>query len=87
MPTYEYECKDCGHRFEVFQRITDDPISACGKCGGQVRRVLFPVGILFKGSGFHVTDYPKPEPSGGDGGDAKSAEPKSEKTKEFVEGK
>lgn len=63
MPTYEYECKSCGHRFEVFQKITDDPISACEKCSGNVRKVIFPVGIMFKGSGFHVNDYRKPDPA------------------------
>ncbi len=58
MPTYEYECSDCGHRFEAFQSITASPISECEACGGNVRRVVFPVGIVFKGSGFHVNDYP-----------------------------
>jgi putative FmdB family regulatory protein len=62
MPTYEYECKECGGRFERFQKITDEPVSECEKCGGPVRRVLFPVGILFKGPGFYVTDYRKPSP-------------------------
>lgn len=62
MPTYEYECYECGHRFEVFQKITDDPIKVCEKCKGTVRKVMFPVGIMFKGSGFHVNDYRKPEP-------------------------
>ena len=68
MPTYEYECLECGHCFEVVQRITDEQIHACEKCSGRVRKVLFPVGILFKGSGFHVTDYRKPEKPGGNGG-------------------
>lgn len=61
MPTYEYECQDCGHRFDVFQKITDDPIASCEKCSGQVRKVIQPVGIMFKGSGFHINDYKKPE--------------------------
>ena len=72
MPTYEYECQDCGHRFEVFQRITEDPVSACEKCSGKVRKVILPVGIVFKGSGFHINDYRKPDPS------AKSSETKTE---------
>lgn len=59
MPTYGYECEVCGHKFEVFQRISDDPIAACEKCSGSVRKILFPVGIVFKGSGFHVNDYRK----------------------------
>ncbi|MBI2842958.1 MAG: zinc ribbon domain-containing protein [Armatimonadetes bacterium] len=83
MPTYEYECNDCGHRFEVFQKITDDPVTACEKCSGQVRKVLFPVGILFKGSGFHVNDYRKPEPPSGNG-DGKTTDSKPEPSKETV---
>lgn len=57
MPTYEYECTKCGHRFDVFQKISDDPITACEKCSCEVRKVFSPVGIVFKGSGFYVTDY------------------------------
>jgi len=83
MPTYGYECKDCGDRFEVFQKMTDEPVSACRKCGGQVRKLLFPVGIVFKGPGFHTTDYRKPEPS--DGAEAKPSESKPEKAKEAGE--
>jgi len=66
MPTYGYRCADCDHTFEVFQRMADDPVAACEKCGGPVKRVVFPVGIVFKGSGFHVNDYRKPEKPGGD---------------------
>ena len=57
MPTYEYECRDCSTRVEAFQKITDQPLTTCESCGGSLRRVLFPVGIVFKGSGFYVTDY------------------------------
>jgi putative FmdB family regulatory protein len=56
MPTYEYLCQSCGNRFEAFQHITDDPLTECPKCGGHIRRVLFPAGIVFKGSGFYKTD-------------------------------
>jgi putative FmdB family regulatory protein len=63
MPTYEYQCTKCDHSFEIIQKITDDPISDCEKCGGRVRKVMFPVGIVFKGSGFHINDYRKPEKS------------------------
>lgn len=61
MPTYGYQCNKCGHTFEVIQKMTDEAIKDCEKCGGEVRRLLYPVGILFKGSGFHVNDYRKPE--------------------------
>lgn len=56
MPTYEYECAECHVRFERRQHITDDPITTCPECGGSTHRVLFPVGIIFKGSGFYCTD-------------------------------
>jgi len=57
MPTYEYECKKCSHNFEVFQSISDSPLTNCPKCGGEVRRLIFGgAGVIFKGSGFYVTD-------------------------------
>src|SRR3990172_5292310 len=59
MPTYEYECTSCGNRFERRQSIKDEPLTDCPSCDGKVRRVLFPVGIVFKGSGFYVTDNRK----------------------------
>ncbi len=61
MPRYDYECRTCGTRFEVRQRVADDPLSTCPTCGGTVRRVFHPVGIIFKGSGFYVTDNRKGE--------------------------
>lgn len=67
MPLYEYECRDCLVRFERRQAVHDDPISMCPDCGGAVRRVLFPVGIIFKGSGFYVTDSRSPNPAGANG--------------------
>jgi putative FmdB family regulatory protein len=57
MPTYEYLCKSCGTRFEAWQRMTDDPLTTCPTCRGEVRRILYPAGIVFKGSGFYKTDY------------------------------
>ncbi len=56
MPTYKYRCKECDHEFEVRQRMSDNPLTECPKCGGSVRRVLGSVGVVFKGSGFYVTD-------------------------------
>ncbi len=55
MPTYAYRCSE-GHEFEVLQSITAAPLQKCGTCGGAVRRVVFPVGIVFKGQGFYKTD-------------------------------
>jgi len=58
VPTYGYECTRCGAQFEVFQSITEQPLSVHDGCGGAVRRLVYPVGIVFKGPGFHVNDYP-----------------------------
>ena len=57
MPTYEYRCVSCEHQFERFQRMSDEPVKVCEKCGEPVQRLLFPVAIQFKGSGFYTTDY------------------------------
>ncbi len=56
MPTYQYACTECGDRLEVVQRFSDDPLSVCAACGGRLRKVFSPVGIVFKGSGFYRTD-------------------------------
>jgi putative FmdB family regulatory protein len=56
MPTYEYACKDCGHHLEVVQAFTDDALTECPNCSGQLRKVFSPIGISFKGSGFYKTD-------------------------------
>ncbi|MGL6278686.1 MAG: FmdB family zinc ribbon protein [Gaiella sp.] len=59
MPIYEYRCPN-GHTFEVFQRMTDEPVVSCETCGAApVEKVLFPVAVHFKGSGFYATDYGK----------------------------
>lgn len=60
MPTYEYECTHCGHRFEISQKITDRHLEKCPKCNKKVKRLISSgVGIIFKGSGFYATDYRK----------------------------
>lgn len=56
MPLYEYECGSCGVRFERRQHMEDEPVRICPECGGDVHRLIQPVGIIFKGSGFYVTD-------------------------------
>ncbi len=98
MPTYEYECDRCAHTFERFQNMTDVPLKRCPKCKGKVRRIIGSgAGLLFKGSGFYITDYrnesyknaSKSEQSastGGEGGSAAdkktaSTEPKGTKKK------
>jgi len=56
MPTYEYRCNSCGEHLEVVQSFSDKPLTKCPNCGGQLRKVFSPVGIVFKGSGFYKTD-------------------------------
>ena len=58
MPTYEYECLKCGHKFEMFQSITAPPCGECPKCGGKLRKLIGTgAAVIFKGSGFYATDY------------------------------
>ena len=60
MPTYEYECTHCGHNFEAFQKMSDEPLKKCPKCDYKVKRLIGAgSGIIFKGSGFYATDYRK----------------------------
>jgi putative FmdB family regulatory protein len=89
MPTYDYECQKCGHRFEEFQSMTAKPLQRCPKCRGKLKRLIGAgAGLLFKGTGFHATDYRKPgyqekkksdsaPTSGGGSGSAKSEPGKS----------
>ncbi len=57
MPIYGYHCDECGHELEVFQSMSDAPLKTCRVCGGSLRKLLYPVGVQFKGSGFYTTDY------------------------------
>jgi putative FmdB family regulatory protein len=70
MPTYEYACTECGDRTEVVQSIADAPLTTCAVCGGRLRKVFSPVGIVFKGSGFYRTDS-RGKPATADGDKAK----------------
>jgi putative FmdB family regulatory protein len=90
MPIYEYKCEN-GHVFDVIQRMSDDPLSECQECGAPAVRVLHPVAIHFKGSGFHNTDYGKKgaaangktssSDSPKESGESKSTESKKPETK------
>lgn len=60
MPIYEYECSDCRHQFERKQRFDEEPIAICPQCQGKCQRVIHSVPIIFKGSGFYVTDSRSP---------------------------
>jgi putative FmdB family regulatory protein len=86
MPIYEYRCEN-GHLFEVMQRITDDPVTACETCAAPVQRVFHPIAVHFKGSGFYNTDYGTAKrkrendasaKSGADSNDAKQADKKAD---------
>jgi putative FmdB family regulatory protein len=61
MPIYEYKCTSCNDQFEVTQKITDDPLSTCEHCGGELKRLITNTSFVLKGSGWYVTDYPSPE--------------------------
>lgn len=69
MPTYQYACTACDDRLEVAQKFTDDPLTECSSCGGRLRKVFSPVGVVFKGSGFYRND------SRADGATGKTSEP------------
>ena len=56
MPTYRYRCTACKYEFDAFQSMMDDPLTSCTKCSGQVIRIIQPVGIQFKGTGFYIND-------------------------------
>ncbi|MCX5804509.1 MAG: zinc ribbon domain-containing protein [Proteobacteria bacterium] len=60
MPIYEYECTDCGKRFEIFQRITDKPLSKCKFCKGPLSKLISSCSFRLKGTGWYATDYKKP---------------------------
>jgi putative FmdB family regulatory protein len=67
MPIYGYVCRQCGHEFEVLQGINDAPLKSCPECMGPLQKLLYPVGVIFKGSGFYTTDYKGSKKTGEDG--------------------
>ena len=77
MPIYEYRCPN-GHQFEVFQRMSDPPVTECEVCGAPVERVFHPIAVHFKGSGFYNTDYGRSKGKGGAGADGDSGAAKSD---------
>ena len=77
MPTYGYRCTACGHEFERMQKMTDAPIKECETCAAPVKKILYPVGISFKGDGFYVNDY---APKSAKNADKAEASPAAEKT-------
>ncbi|MDP7653579.1 MAG: zinc ribbon domain-containing protein [Candidatus Marinimicrobia bacterium] len=80
MPTYEYSCNECRHLFEYFQKMTDDPLKVCPECSGSVTRLIGGgSGLIFKGSGFYITDYKEKNNSTSDT-ESKSSPKKSKDT-------
>ncbi|MDP2792161.1 MAG: zinc ribbon domain-containing protein [Rectinemataceae bacterium] len=81
MPTYEYECRKCSHSFEQFQSMSEEPLKTCPKCGGDVRRLIGGgTGIIFKGSGFYVTDSKKASSAATVNAQAKSSKTEKSET-------
>lgn len=84
MPTYEYQCDQCQRTFEVWQRITAEPLTRCEVCAGPVRRLLSPAPFILKGEGWYVTDYPsdarKKALDSEKGGDKTAASPEKSST-------
>jgi putative FmdB family regulatory protein len=73
MPIYGYRCRTCGHEFEIQQRMSDEPLKTCPKCSGELRKILYPTGVIFKGSGFYKTDYKSASSGSGESGSNGSA--------------
>jgi len=80
MPIYAYKCKDCEHQFDIRQRFSDEPLTGCPRCEGRIRRVIYPVGVVFKGSGFYVTDNRNGSTKGIKNGITKKNDEKSKET-------
>lgn len=72
MPIYGYRCEQCGHEVEVLQSMSDEPLRVCPNCMGPLRKMIYPAGIIFKGSGYYTTDYKSPG-SGSRHGDSDAA--------------
>ena len=75
MPTYEYKCRDCGHTFDIVQKMSEDSLTHCPECGGDLRKVFAAPAISFKGSGFYATDHGKKSKTSA-AGDKKDGESK-----------
>ena len=78
MPIYGYRCSSCGHEFEIQQRMSDAPLQACPKCQGKLTKMLYPTGVIFKGSGFYTTDYKAPDRAKSENGSSSGSDLKPE---------
>jgi len=86
MPTYQYACQSCGFQFEKRQRFSEEPLKNCPDCEGTIQRVINPVGIIFKGSGFYITDN-KTGSKNGNGNSSKKTEKNGSGSKPKTEAK
>jgi putative FmdB family regulatory protein len=80
MPIYEYECRKCGAHVEAFQKVSDKPLTKCGKCGGKLEKKLSAPAIQFKGTGWYVTDYASKTTKGDKSESESTSEAKTEKS-------
>jgi putative FmdB family regulatory protein len=80
VPIYEYECNSCHYRFDKRQGFNDAPLAECPKCQGTGRRVFYPAPIIFKGSGFYVTDNRRRSGDDGGGGDGSGSDTGGDKS-------
>ena len=81
MPTYGYRCSNCGHQFETQQRVSAEPLKVCPKCQGKLTKLVYPAGVIFKGSGFYSTDYKGSGKSASSNGSGSASESSSSESK------
>lgn len=87
MPVYEYKCLKCGKQIEVMQKISDDPLSECESCGGELKKLITNTSFVLKGGGWYVTDYPSAERKKAMESGKPSPAVKDKKTEKKTEGK
>jgi putative FmdB family regulatory protein len=78
VPIYGYRCSSCGHQFEIQQRMSDEALQVCPKCQGKLTKMLYPTGVIFKGSGYYTTDYRAPEKAKPENGSSPGSDSKPE---------
>jgi putative FmdB family regulatory protein len=78
VPIYGYRCSACGHQFEIVQRVSDEPLKVCPECQDKLTKILYPTGVIFKGSGFYTTDYKGSGKSASTNGSSSGSEAKTE---------
>jgi putative FmdB family regulatory protein len=86
MPIYGYRCGSCGHEFEILQRMSDPPLKTCPKCAGELHKMVYAAGIIYKGSGYYNTDY-KSTSRGSDSSSEKGSDKSSDKGSDKADSK